>query len=179
MAVWTENAEIRLEVGHPAFARVDVLAREDGTGRLKMFSGIAQDRAVPAALPVGWTPIARINVPTMAHQVIQSDIEPMGRDGTGFNYDAGGLVAPGKLLGLGQGLAFGLRKQVGGTHYNSHTIQPFDIIDEYGLDFYGGCALKCLLRKKDGVSRREELEKCKHYIELMIERLPMEGAGSA
>ncbi len=60
------------------------------------------------------------------------------------------------------------RKQVGGDHYVSHKIQPFDVIDEYDLSFYEGNALKYLLRRKG--NRLEDLEKAKHYIELCIER---------
>lgn len=59
-------------------------------------------------------------------------------------------------------------KQVGGDHYQM-SIQPFDVIDAWGLDFYEGSALKYLARhkKKNG---REDLEKAIHYIELTIER---------
>ena len=59
-------------------------------------------------------------------------------------------------------------KQVGGDHYKKQTIQPWDIIDEYELDFYEGNALKYLLRDKSGTignTRKEDLEKAKHYIE--------------
>lgn len=59
--------------------------------------------------------------------------------------------------------------QVGGKYYQSHSIQPFDIIDEYGLNFYEGCALKYLLRwrEKGGI---EDLKKAKHYIEILIQK---------
>lgn len=61
------------------------------------------------------------------------------------------------------------KKQVGGDHYAKHSIQPWDIIDAYGLDFYEGNAVKYLLRYKDknGV---EDLKKAIHYIEKIIER---------
>ena len=55
--------------------------------------------------------------------------------------------------------------QVGGDHYRKHAIQPWDIIDEYGLDFYEGCALKYLLRSKDPAKRIEDLQKAIHCIE--------------
>lgn len=59
-------------------------------------------------------------------------------------------------------------KQVGGTHYREHAIQPWDIIDSYGLNFYEGNALKYLLRwrSKNGV---EDLRKAIHYLEKIIE----------
>lgn len=62
------------------------------------------------------------------------------------------------------------RRQVGGNHYLRHgNMQPFDIIDEYELNFYEGTALKYLLRwrEKGGV---EDLEKAKHFIEILIQK---------
>lgn len=61
------------------------------------------------------------------------------------------------------------RKQIDGDHYNKHTIQPFDIIDDYGLDFYEANALKYLLRHRDkgGIV---DLQKAKHYIDEVIRR---------
>lgn len=58
--------------------------------------------------------------------------------------------------------------QVGGDHYSRHTIQPFDIIDEYNLNFYEGNALKYLLRQKG--DRIQDLKKARHYIDVLIER---------
>ena len=60
-------------------------------------------------------------------------------------------------------------RQVGGSHYKRHSIQPWDIIDEYGLGFYEGNVLKYLLRDKG--NRREDLEKAVHYLEKMLEDL--------
>lgn len=59
-------------------------------------------------------------------------------------------------------------KQVGGDHYNGE-LQPIDVIDAWGLDFYEGSALKYLARhrKKNG---REDIEKAIHYLELLLER---------
>ncbi len=59
-------------------------------------------------------------------------------------------------------------KQVGGTHYKG-GLQPIDVIDAWGLDFYEGSALKYLARhrKKNG---REDIEKAIHYLELLLER---------
>lgn len=68
------------------------------------------------------------------------------------------------LAGVPEGARDG---QVGGNHYRKYKIQPWDVIDEYGLDFYAGNALKYLLRdKKD---RLEDLKKARHYLEKLIE----------
>lgn len=58
-------------------------------------------------------------------------------------------------------------RQVGGTHYKLHNIQPWDIIDEYGLDFYRGNAIKYILRNKMDVV--EDIEKAVHYLEKWLE----------
>lgn len=58
-------------------------------------------------------------------------------------------------------------QQVGGDHYMKHKIQPWDIIDVYGLNFYEGNAIKYLLRRKG--DRVEDLKKSRHYIEKLIE----------
>lgn len=58
-------------------------------------------------------------------------------------------------------------RQVGGEHYRRYKFQPWDIVDEYGLSFYEGSALKYLLRRKD--NRLEDLKKCRHYLDKLIE----------
>ena len=58
-------------------------------------------------------------------------------------------------------------KQVAGTHYNKKKIQPWDIIDEYGLDFYRGNVIKYTLRNKMDVY--EDMLKAQHYIEKWLE----------
>lgn len=61
-------------------------------------------------------------------------------------------------------------RQVDGGHYQ-RKIQPWDVVDEYGLDYYRGSALKYLLRAgtKEGVTAVTDLEKAAHYIEKAIE----------
>ena len=58
--------------------------------------------------------------------------------------------------------------QVGGQHYKNKAMQPWDIIDAWGLDFYEGNVLKYLLRAKfkNGV---EDLKKARHYLDKKIE----------
>lgn len=62
-----------------------------------------------------------------------------------------------------------LQKQVGGNHYKTMPLQPWEIIDRNGLDFWQGNAIKYVMRYKDkgGV---EDLKKAIHYIEYLIER---------
>lgn len=59
-----------------------------------------------------------------------------------------------------------MKKQVGGEHYKKHAIQPWDVIDEYNLNYYEGNALKYLLRHK--ANRIEDLKKAVHYLEKEI-----------
>lgn len=61
-----------------------------------------------------------------------------------------------------------LDKQVDGKHYKTMGIQPWIIIEENGLDFWEGNALKYLLRKKS--DRISDLKKAIHYLEYLIER---------
>ncbi len=58
--------------------------------------------------------------------------------------------------------------QVGGNHYIGHKIQPWDVIEEYELDYFEGNVLKYLLRRK--VNRLEDLRKAAHYLAKAIQR---------
>ena len=62
-----------------------------------------------------------------------------------------------------------MKKQIGGNHYAKHKIQPWDIIDEYNLDYYLGNVLKYVLRAKDknGI---EDLKKAQHYLEYVVQK---------
>lgn len=59
-------------------------------------------------------------------------------------------------------------KQVGGSHYKSKAIQPWDFIAINGIPYLEGCAIKylCRWREKGGIA---DLEKAKHYIDKVIE----------
>lgn len=61
-----------------------------------------------------------------------------------------------------------LERQVGGTHYRKLAIQPIEFIHRNGIGFCEANAIKylCRWREKGGIS---DLEKAKHYIELLIE----------
>ena len=61
-----------------------------------------------------------------------------------------------------------LQQQVAGDHYKRLKIQPIEFIHANGIPFAEGCAIKYLVRwrEKGGI---KDLEKAKHFIELLIE----------
>ena len=58
--------------------------------------------------------------------------------------------------------------QIAGDHYKHLNIQPVAFIHAHGIPFCEGNAIKYLVRWRDkgGV---KDLEKAKHYIDLLIE----------
>jgi len=62
------------------------------------------------------------------------------------------------------------KKQIGGTHYKDHKIQPYEFIQANNLDYLQGVIIKYIVRYKDknGI---EDLDKIIHYCELEKERL--------
>lgn len=71
-----------------------------------------------------------------------------------------------------------MSNQVGGDHYQGKGLQPFDVIDTWGLDFYLGSALKYIMRSKPGVKRSEDLRKAEHYLREAAERAEEQEAAS-
>lgn len=61
------------------------------------------------------------------------------------------------------------------THYAGEGLQPFDVIDAYGLGFYDGNALKYLLRWDKKGSPLGDLNKALHYIQELIIRWEKSG----
>lgn len=61
-----------------------------------------------------------------------------------------------------------LDKQVAGNHYKGFEIQPVEFIYKNNIPYMEGNAIKylCRWREKGGIA---DLEKAKHYIELLIE----------
>lgn len=57
-------------------------------------------------------------------------------------------------------------RQVGGDHYTKLKIQPWQVIDAWGLDFYLGNVVKYIARDKG--NRLEDLKKALHYLEHRI-----------
>jgi len=60
-------------------------------------------------------------------------------------------------------------KQVGGDHYQNMKIQPAEFINKNEMKFAEGNAIKYICRhiNKGG---EQDLEKAKHYIDMIIER---------
>lgn len=61
-----------------------------------------------------------------------------------------------------------LDKQVSGNHYKDLPIQPVEYIYANALGYFEGNVIKYVSRwrKKNGIA---DLEKAKHYIDLLIE----------
>ena len=58
--------------------------------------------------------------------------------------------------------------QIGGDHYKSRAIQPWDYISANHLDFFSGNVVKYVTRfaQKGGII---DLEKAQHYLSKLIE----------
>ena len=60
-------------------------------------------------------------------------------------------------------------KQHGGSHYRKYKIQPSQFISENELLYPEGCVIKYIIRHRDK-GKKQDLEKAKHYIDMIIER---------
>ena len=58
------------------------------------------------------------------------------------------------------------------SYYNDSKITPFDVIDDWNLDFYLGNAIKYIKRcgKKCNNTKLQDLRKAKEYIEELIRK---------
>ena len=61
-----------------------------------------------------------------------------------------------------------LKEQVGGDHYSKLAIQPVTYINANGLSYLQGNVIKYVTRYKDK-NGLQDLEKAKHYIDMLIE----------
>ena len=61
-----------------------------------------------------------------------------------------------------------LENQQGGDHYKNMKIQPVEFIHANGLDFFQVAVIKYVsrFRNKNG---KQDLEKARHFIELLIQ----------
>ena len=66
-------------------------------------------------------------------------------------------------------------KQVGGDHYKGMGVEPWDVVDtwptEQRIGAYRHGALKYLMRMGSKDEQLQEIKKCGHYIEKLIEVL--------
>ena len=66
-------------------------------------------------------------------------------------------------------------KQVAGTHYKDMGVEPWDVVDTWPLEqrigAYRHGALKYLMRCGNKDEQLQEIKKCGHYIEKLIEVL--------
>ncbi len=71
-----------------------------------------------------------------------------------------------------------MESQVGGSHYKDMAIQPVEFLHKNDIGYMEGCAIKylCRWRSKGGI---EDLEKAKHFIELLIEMEAAAAIGEA
>lgn len=60
-------------------------------------------------------------------------------------------------------------KQTGGDHYEQLGIQPREIIRANKLDYFEGRALTYLLRWRLKGNGKKDLQKCKDFIDMMLE----------
>ena len=60
-----------------------------------------------------------------------------------------------------------LETQVGGGHYKTFEIQPIEFVHKNNLNFIQGNVIKYITRYKQK-NGREDLEKVKHYVDLLI-----------
>lgn len=73
-----------------------------------------------------------------------------------------------EYLKRNEGAMNALDKQVAGDHYKDQAIQPVEYIHANAIGYFEGNVIKYVTRwrKKNGIA---DLEKAKHYIELLIE----------
>ena len=66
-------------------------------------------------------------------------------------------------------------KQVGGTHYKSMGVEPWDVVDTWPyaqrIGYYRGGALKYVMRSGRKDDEIQEAQKAIHYLEKLIEVL--------
>ena len=65
---------------------------------------------------------------------------------------------------------FPQERQVGGKHYKTFCIQPYEFISKNDLSFFQGNVIKyvCRYKNKNGI---EDIEKIIHYCELEIDQM--------
>ena len=62
-----------------------------------------------------------------------------------------------------------LKEQVGGNHYSKLAIQPVEYINANGLSYLAGNVVKYISRYNHKGKPLQDLQKAKHYIDMLIE----------
>ena len=78
-------------------------------------------------------------------------------DEVDYQYDVGGATVN------------ALKEQVGGNHYSKLAIQPVEYINANGLSYLAGNVVKYISRYKHKGKPLQDLQKAKHYVEMLIE----------
>jgi hypothetical protein len=72
--------------------------------------------------------------------------------------------------------------QVGGGHYVTMAVQPWDVVDSWPLEqrigFYRGNALKYLMRMGTKDAAPQEVAKSIHYLQKLLEVLLRQNEGA-
>jgi hypothetical protein len=65
--------------------------------------------------------------------------------------------------------------QVGGDHYKNMGVEPWDVVDTWPykqrVGYYRGSALKYLMRMGSKDLEVQEIRKCQHYIQKLLETM--------
>lgn len=67
-----------------------------------------------------------------------------------------------------------LDRQVGGDHYRSAAVQPIELIMAHDMDFCAGSVVKYVTRYKLKGTPLQDLEKARHYLDFLIEKVRRE-----
>jgi len=113
------------------------------------------------------------NADIMAYKVVGEVVQSVGEFASAASYsdhmDASEVAQPAPLhVELIEPPQDALDVQVGGDHYKSLAIQPVEYIHANKIGYFEGNVIKYVTRwrAKNGVA---DLEKAKHYIDLLIE----------
>ena len=72
--------------------------------------------------------------------------------------------------------------QVGGNHYKSMRVEPWDVVDTWSIEqrigFYRGGALKYVMRMGTKDENIQEIKKASHYLQKLAEVLEARDGGT-
>lgn len=67
-----------------------------------------------------------------------------------------------------------LDRQVGGDHYRNAGVQSIELIMAHNMDFCAGSVVKYVTRYKLKGTPLQDLEKARHYLDFLIEKVRRE-----